>query len=122
MQHEHFIFGKFALLLFSASPDKFIRYVDLYKAYSRILADAFKTLYNISLRRRAEREVPEVKAVLDKRERTDVQQDQGLLTRIERETLAEWERKEQKLTVLESRVEELVFIMKDLAVHGIEDD
>ena len=80
-----------------------------------------KTLYNISARRRAEREVPEVKTVLDKASRTDVQQDQSLLTRMERETLKEWEEKEQKLTVLESRVEELVFLLRDLAVHGIEE-
>jgi DNA-directed RNA polymerase III subunit RPC3 len=80
-----------------------------------------KTLYNISARRRAEREVPEVKTVLDKASRTDVQQDQGLLTRMEREVLQEWEEKEQKLTVLENRVESLVFLLRDLAVHGIEE-
>ncbi|KAF6765012.1 RNA polymerase III subunit RPC82 helix-turn-helix domain-containing protein [Ephemerocybe angulata] len=99
----------------------YLWYVDLYKAYAAILEDTFKTLYNISARRRAEREAPEVKAVLEKSQRTDVQQDESLLTRIERETLRDWEAKEQKLTVLESRVEELVFILRDLAVHGIED-
>ena len=85
------------------------------------MEDVFKTLYNISARRRAEREVPEVKTVLDKASRTDVQQDQSLLTRMEREALKDWEEKEQKLTVLENRVEELVFLLRDLAVHGIEE-
>ena len=98
------------------------RYVDLYKAYSSILSEALKNLRNISARRRAEKEVPEVKAVLEKSTRTDVQQDETLLTRIERETLGEWEDKEKRLTVLESRVEDLVFILRDLAVHGIEDE
>jgi DNA-directed RNA polymerase III subunit RPC3 len=51
---------------------------------------------------------------LEKRERSDVSQDEGLLTRNERETLKEWELRIEKLTVLEARVEEVVFILKDL--------
>ena len=98
------------------------RYVDLYKAYAAILGNAFKTLHNISARRRADREVGEVKAVLDKCARTDVQQDESLLTRMEREILKDWREREQKLTVLEGRVEELVFILRDLAVYGNSDD
>ncbi|KAJ2931355.1 hypothetical protein H1R20_g5712, partial [Candolleomyces eurysporus] len=100
----------------------YLWYVDLYKAYAAILGNAFKTLHNISARRRADREVGEVKAVLDKCARTDVQQDESLLTRMEREVLKDWREREQKLTVLEGRVEELVFILRDLAVYGNSDD
>ena len=75
-----------------------------------------------SARRRADREVGEIKAVLDKCARTDVQQDESLLTRMEREILKDWREREQKLTVLEGRVEELVFILRDLAVYGRSDD
>ncbi|EAU88388.2 hypothetical protein CC1G_05154 [Coprinopsis cinerea okayama7 len=100
----------------------YLWYVDLYKAYSSLLGNAYKTLYNISARRRAEREVTEVKTILEKSLRTDVQQDENLLTRMEREVLQQWRERETRLTVLESRVEEAVFILKDLAVHGLGDD
>jgi len=100
----------------------YLWYVDLYKAYTSALGNAYKTLYNISARRRAEREATEVKTVLEKSLRTDVQQDESLLTRMEREVLKEWRGRDLRLTVLESRVEESVFILRDLAVHGIADE
>jgi DNA-directed RNA polymerase III subunit RPC3 len=104
-------------LLHTFCPDDFIcifRHVDLRKAYSVLLGGLYKTLYNISIRRRAEEEDPSVRAVLDKRERSDVSEDETLLTRMEREVLQEWEKKQQKFTVLELRVEEAVFILRDL--------
>ena len=98
------------------------RWVDLQKAYSVLLGSLYKTLYNIGVRRRAEEEEPGLKAILDKRERSDVSQDESLLTRMEREILKEWEAKKEKLTVLEMRVEEAVFILRDLGALGISDD
>lgn len=99
------------------------RYVDLQKAYATLLDNLYKTLYNISIRRQAEEEEPVVKAVLDKRQRSDVSQDEArLLTRNERETIAQWEKKREKLTVLEMRVEEAVFILRDLAPLGSTDE
>jgi len=100
----------------------YLWHVDLLKAYSTLLGNLYKTLYNIGVRRRAEQEDPGVKAVLDKRERSDVSQDESLLTRMEREVLKEWENKREKLTVLEMRVEEAVFILRDLGRLGINDD
>jgi DNA-directed RNA polymerase III subunit RPC3 len=90
------------------------RYVDLSKACSVLLGNLYKTLYNINVRKQTETEEASVKAVLEKRERSDVSQNEGLLTRNERETLKEWESRIEKLTVLEARVEEVVFILKDL--------
>lgn len=98
------------------------RYVDQHKAFSTILGQVYETLYNISVRQRAEREVPEVKAVLEKMERSDVRQDEGLLTRLEREIAQEWEGKLGKLMGLQMRVEETLFILKDLGVLGIDED
>jgi DNA-directed RNA polymerase III subunit RPC3 len=98
------------------------RYVDLPKAYSVLLGNVYKTLFNIGMRRQAEREASDVRAVLEKRERSDVSQDESLLTRLERDILKEWENKQQRLTVLETRVQELVFILKDLGGFGIQDD
>ena len=70
------------------------------------------------MRKQAETNEASVKAVLEKRERSDVSQDEGLLTRNERETLREWVLRIEKLSVLEARVEEVVFILKDLGPLG----
>ena len=81
----------------------------------------YKTLYNIEMRRQTEAEEPTLKAVLDKRQRSDVSQDEErLLTRNEREMLTEWEKKREKLTVLAMRVDESVFILRDLGAFGID--
>ncbi|OAX40521.1 hypothetical protein K503DRAFT_781359 [Rhizopogon vinicolor AM-OR11-026] len=100
----------------------YLWHVDLHKAYSTLLGHLYKTIYNIGMRRQAEQEEPIVKAVLEKRERTDVAQDESLLSRMERDVLKEWETKQEKLTVLEMRVEEAVFILRDLDTVGSNED
>ncbi|EPQ58252.1 hypothetical protein GLOTRDRAFT_36462 [Gloeophyllum trabeum ATCC 11539] len=100
----------------------YLWYVDLTKAYTMLLGFLYKSIYNIGARRHAEAQEPSVKAVLDKRERSDVMQDERLLTRVEREIIQEWESRRDKLTVLEMRVEEAVFIIRDLGILGIEDE
>jgi DNA-directed RNA polymerase III subunit RPC3 len=82
------------------------------------LGNLYKTLYNINVRKQAETNEARVTAVLEKRERSDVSQDERLLTRNERETLSEWELRIEKLSVLELRVEEVVFVLKDLGTLG----
>jgi DNA-directed RNA polymerase III subunit RPC3 len=87
-----------------------------------MLQDLYKTLYNIGVRRTTEQEEPEIKAVLEKRERTDVSSDEDkFLTRLEKETIEEWEKKREMLTILEARVEEAVFILRDLGALGKEE-
>lgn len=98
----------------------YLWHVDLNKAYSTLLASLYKILFNISARRQAEQEEPDVKAVLAKCERSDVAQDESLLTRRERVILSEWERRREKLNVLEMRVEEAVFILRDFDTIGDE--
>lgn len=101
----------------------FLWYVDLQKAYTVLVGNLYKTLYNIMSRRQSEQEEPLLKAVLEKRQRTDVMQDEErLLTRNERELLAQWEKKREKLTVLEMRVEESVFILRDMGRFAVEDE
>lgn len=63
-----------------------------------------------------------LRAVLEKRERTDVKLDESLLTDLDRDIIAGWEEKEEKLTVLEMRVEESVFLLRDMAVLGNDND
>ncbi|KAF8522102.1 hypothetical protein BU17DRAFT_45192 [Hysterangium stoloniferum] len=96
----------------------YLWFVDLKKAYSVLLGNIHKTLFNIISRRLAEEEDPMVKSVLEKRARSDVMNDESLLTRTEREILREFESRREKLSVLERRVEEVAFILRDLAVVG----
>ncbi|KAI0670546.1 RNA polymerase III subunit RPC82-domain-containing protein [Trametes maxima] len=101
----------------------YLWFVDLQKASAVQLRNLYKSLYNIAARREAEQEEPNLKAVLEKRQRSDVSQDEErLLTRNERELLAQWEKKRDKLTVLEMRVEEAVFILRDLGTFKINDE
>jgi DNA-directed RNA polymerase III subunit RPC3 len=92
----------------------YLWYVDPRKSAAVVLGQMYKTLYNIAKRRAAEGEEPLVKAVLEKRARSDVEQDEGLLTRNEREIIREWEGKCERLTVLERRVDEAMFVLKDM--------
>jgi DNA-directed RNA polymerase III subunit RPC3 len=87
-----------------------------------LLGNFYKTLYNISVRREAEEEETRVKAVLEKQQRTDVSQDENLLTKMERDILREWEGRREKLSILEMRVDEVVFILRDLAIVDMNHD
>jgi len=99
-----------------------LRYVDLHKAYSVVLGNVYKSMYNIGMRRQAEQDAADVKAVLEKRGRSDVSQDESLLSKLERGILEEWEIKRDRLTILEMRTDETIFILKDLGVLGVHDD
>lgn len=103
--------------------DVFARYVDLRKAYATLLRNAYKTLYNIEKRRQTEAEEPLVKAILEKSQRSDVSQDvERLLTRNEREELAAWEKRRDELTLVETRAEEMVFILRTLGSTVVDDE
>lgn len=91
------------------------------KAYSVLLGNIHKTLFNILSRKVAEEEDSIVRGVLEKRARSDVMKDESLLTRTERETLQEFEYRLERLNGLERRVEEVAFILRDLAVVGEKD-
>lgn len=87
-----------------------------------LLGHFYKTLYNIASRRQVEGESPAVRAVLEKSERSDVREDPSLLSRTEQETLRSLRERREKLRLLELRVEEAVFLMRDLASIGTEMD
>ena len=74
------------------------------------------------VRRRTEREISDVSVVLEKCERSDVSQDESLLTRLERDLLKEWQKKQTKLGVLEMRVEEIIFLLKDLGAVNVNEE
>ena len=88
------------------------RHVDLPKAYSNLLSSLYQTLANIIARERDEEN--KVRPVLDKRDRSDVAGDERLLGRGEIAALREWEEKQERLMVLATRVDEAVFILRDM--------
>jgi len=64
-----------------------------------------------------------VKAILEKSQRSDVSQDvERLLTRNEREELAAWEKRRDELALVETRVEEMVFILRTLGNTVVDDE
>ena len=64
-----------------------------------------------------------MKAILEKSRRSDVSQDvERLLTRNEREELVAWERRRDELTLVETRVEEMVFILRTLGSDIVNDE
>lgn len=49
-------------------------------------------------------------------------EDESLLSAYEKTVLEEWEKKRLRLTALEMRVEESVFVLRDLAANAVLDD
>jgi len=90
----------------------YLWFVDLPKAYSNIISHLYQTLANIIARNQDEQE--KVRAILDKKDRSDVNGDERLLGRMEREALGEWEDKRERLGILAMRVEEMVFVLRDM--------
>ena len=60
--------------------------------------------------------------MLDKMQRSDVRDDPSLLTRTERDTLKDWETRREKLMILEQRVQQAVFILREFAVFPTNDE
>jgi DNA-directed RNA polymerase III subunit RPC3 len=69
-------------------------------------------------RQAAESSHPGFKSVLEKRDRTDVAEDRDLLTRPEKELLQDWEERMMRLTAAAARVDEAVFVLRDLDVFS----
>lgn len=100
----------------------FSRYIDTPRTYASLLYSLNRTLGNILTRQQSERLA--VQTILEKRSRSDVQaHEEQYLTRAERNALAEYELKREKLNVLLSRIDESCFVLRDLAQEGfITDD
>ncbi|KAG8863734.1 RNA polymerase III subunit C82 [Tulasnella sp. 330] len=90
----------------------FLWYIDLPKAYANLLSHTYQTLANIVAI--SEHEQTQVRAILDKRDRSDVNGDERLLGRGEREALRAWEDKRDRLGILAMRVEEMIFVLRDM--------
>jgi DNA-directed RNA polymerase III subunit RPC3 len=101
---------------YPVNSDSFsLRDVDLKKVNAVILSTLIKTMANILERKAAESERnPMLRTLLETRERTDVAADASLLSVGDKKLLEQWEEKMVKLTALETRVDEAIFILRDL--------
>ena len=119
------------------------RHIELQKTYANLLGSLYKTLGNIlshtlslstptseastltiaggpssqhtTTSSSTNHQATLVAAVLAKKARTDVSQDEdGLLSRTEKEIVRDWEQSREKLGVLSARVDEAVFVLRDL--------
>jgi DNA-directed RNA polymerase III subunit RPC3 len=90
----------------------------LAKTNAVILSILIKTVANIFERKVAESERPLVKALLETRERMDAAEDRDPSTVAEKRILQQWEDKMVKLTVLEARLEEAIFILRELPLES----
>ncbi|KAG8991695.1 RNA polymerase III subunit C82, partial [Tulasnella sp. 427] len=90
----------------------YLWYVDLAKAYSNLLSALYQTLANIVAR--TVEEESQVRPSLDKRDRTDLNGQEHLLNRHDLAVLNVWEEKQERLHILAMRVEENVFILRDM--------
>ncbi|KIM32168.1 hypothetical protein M408DRAFT_326822 [Serendipita vermifera MAFF 305830] len=92
--------------------------VDLKKVNAVMLSTLTKTMANILERKAAESERnPMLRTLLETRERTDVAEDETLLSAGDKKLLERWEEKMMKLAALEARVEEAIFILRDLPLE-----
>ncbi|KAH7107752.1 RNA polymerase III subunit RPC82-domain-containing protein [Auriculariales sp. MPI-PUGE-AT-0066] len=94
----------------------YLWYVNLAKTNAVIVRDMYKTLYNVQHRKRSEGEDHIIiRSVLEKMERGGTfSTDDSQLTRTERELLAELHDKRRRLTVLQMRIMQSVFVLKNL--------
>jgi len=91
------------------------RDVDLKKVNAVMLSTLIKTMANVLERKTAESaRNPMIRTLLETRERTDVVEDESLLSAADKKMLETWEEKMMKLTALETRVDEAIFILRDL--------
>lgn len=93
------------------------RHVDLAKTNAIILTTLIKTVANIQERKAAESERPMIKTLLQTKERTDVAEDDNLLTPAEKQIIRQWEEKMVMLSVLEARLDEAIFILRELPIE-----
>lgn len=99
---------------FLPSRTSYFWHVDMNKTNAVMLSTLMKTMANIMERKAAESSTPLLKTLLETRRRTDVAADESLLTYAEKELLRQWEEKMVKLGILESRVDEAMFILREL--------
>lgn len=90
----------------------FLWYVDESRANSLVLSDVYKAMARNMQRTNVERQ--KRKLLIEKSERTDVQENlEEYLTKSEKEELAIWRTREDKLLVQLMRLDRVVMILRD---------
>ncbi len=95
-----------------------IRYVDLPRAYTAMARTLCKTLFNVLARKEGEASSPLIRGLLEKCSREDVANDESLLSHTEKALLQTWQSTRDRLSVLANRLDEALFVLRDLRVHS----
>lgn len=92
------------------------RHIDSEKVHYALLKFFSKSMFSAMVRENTESSDPVMQSVLAKSSRIDVANDDRLLTGFDRNMLQTWESRCMKLTVLVSRMDNAIFIVRDWSV------
>lgn len=90
----------------------FLWSVSYSKVVSSLLQHHYKALANVQAQKAFQLELK--KALVHKRDRTDVRADASLLSKADKEALKELDKKMEALTVAEMRIDKQVFVLAEL--------
>lgn len=92
------------------------RHIDSEKVHYALLKLFSKSMFSAMVRENTELSDPVMQSVLAKSSRIDVANDDRLLTEFDRNMLQTWESRRMKLTVLVSRMDNAIFVVRDWSV------
>ncbi|TNY22295.1 hypothetical protein DMC30DRAFT_445354 [Rhodotorula diobovata] len=89
----------------------YLWFVDFNKVVTALIGHHYKALANVQAQRQHQLELR--RGLVDKRERTDVRNDPGLLTKRDKEQLEELDKTLEALAVAEQRLDEQLFVLRE---------
>lgn len=90
----------------------FLWHVDYTRVVTSLLGHLYKSLANLQAQKQYQLGLKS--ALVEKRERTDVRADSSLLSKRDREQIKELDTKMEALTVAEMRIDQQLFVLKEL--------
>ncbi|BGP28188.1 RNA polymerase III subunit C82 [Rhodotorula toruloides] len=89
----------------------YLWFVDFNKVVTSLIAHHYKALANLQAQR--QHQLEERRGLVDKRERTDVRENEALLTKRDQEAIAELDKTMEALAVAEQRLDEQLFVLRE---------
>ncbi|GAA5833381.1 hypothetical protein JCM11251_003478 [Rhodosporidiobolus azoricus] len=90
----------------------FLWFVDFNKVVTSLVSHHYKALANVQSQRQVQ--VEKRRGLIEKRERTDVRENEELLTKRDREMLQELDQTLEALAVAEQRLDEQLFVLREM--------
>ncbi|GAA6024508.1 hypothetical protein JCM10207_000399 [Rhodosporidiobolus poonsookiae] len=89
----------------------YLWFVDFNKVVTALVGHHYKALANVQAQR--QHQLERRRGLVEKRERTDVREDESLLSKRDREMIAEMDQTMEALAVAEQRIDEQLFILRE---------